>query len=76
MALLTPNALGVIFCCVYVWHRPLRNVCPECGTLARPGAQFGARCGHRLQQPACTGCGQTVAVGDAFCVSCGRALEI
>ena len=73
VAILTPNALGIIFFYVYVWRLPLQAVCTSCKRPTRAGSQFCASCGARLTA-GCSGCGKAVEPADAYCVSCGKAL--
>lgn len=52
---------------------PKAEACAQCGTPARPGDRFCAKCGAALIVD-CVKCGRAARAGDQFCASCGEPL--
>jgi hypothetical protein len=71
LALFIPYAVGIIL--YFLMRDPVPVPCPACGTLARKGHAYCARCGAAVR-PACPECRQPVEPGYRNCPGCGRAL--
>jgi len=72
----TPPAAGATPAPAAPAQAPTGTTCPQCGTVAVPGAKFCANCGAALA-PAplhCSACGAESPAGSKFCAACGTKL--
>jgi hypothetical protein len=71
LAIFIPSAVGIIL--YFILRDPVPVPCPACGTPARKGHAYCARCGT-LVRAACPQCREPVEAGWRNCVRCGTAL--
>jgi hypothetical protein len=71
LAVFIPYMVGIIL--YFILRDPVPVPCPRCGTPARKGHTYCARCGAAVRT-ACPQCRQPVEAGWRNCASCGAAL--
>ena len=72
VALIIPNALGIILYFVLRLARP--SACPQCGHAVQTGFSFCPHCSCKLS-PSCPQCQRPVGPNDVFCPYCGTSMR-
>jgi putative effector of murein hydrolase LrgA (UPF0299 family) len=71
LAVFIPSGVGIIL--YFILREPIAVPCPACGTPARKGHAFCARCGGAVRK-ACAQCRQPVEPAWRNCPGCGASL--